>query len=97
MVCKTLRDPVHGNMFLPDPLILDLVDSFEFQRLRRIRQLGSCFLVFHGAEHSRFQHALGTMWLMHSVLERWESSGRFRTEPEIRKAALAAALLHDIG
>jgi HD superfamily phosphohydrolase len=97
MVCKTLRDPVHGNMFLPDPLILDLVDSFEFQRLRRIRQLGSCFLVFHGAEHSRFQHALGTMWLMHCVLERWEASGRLRCEPEIRKAALAAALLHDIG
>jgi HD superfamily phosphohydrolase len=97
MVTKTLRDPVHGNMFLPDPLILDLVDSFEFQRLRRIRQLGSCFLVFHGAEHSRFQHALGTMWLMHSVLERWEASGRLQTAPEVRKAALAAALLHDIG
>lgn len=94
---KTLRDPVHGNMYLPDPLILDLVDSFEFQRLRRIRQLGSCFLVFHGAEHSRFQHALGTMWLMHSVLERWESHGRFRADAEVRKAALAAALLHDIG
>ena len=94
---KTLRDPVHGNMFLPDPLILDLVDSFEFQRLRRIRQLGSCFLVFHGAEHSRFQHALGTMWLMHCVLERWETSGRLRCEPAVRKAALAAALLHDIG
>lgn len=97
MVYKTLRDPVHGNLFLPDPLILDLVDSFEFQRLRRIRQLGSCFLVFHGAEHSRFQHALGTMWLMHCVLERWESSGRLQTEPAVRKAALAAALLHDIG
>lgn len=96
-MAKTLRDPVHGNMFLPDPLILDLVDSFEFQRLRRIRQLGSCFLVFHGAEHSRFQHALGTMWLMHSVLERWEDTGRLRLDANVRKAALAAALLHDIG
>jgi HD superfamily phosphohydrolase len=84
-------------MFVPEPLILDLIDTFEFQRLRRIRQLGSCFLVFHGAEHSRFQHALGTMWLMLSVLDRWESNGRLRVEPEIRKAALAAALLHDIG
>ncbi len=97
MANKTMRDPVHGNMFLPDPLILDLVDSFEFQRLRRIRQLGSCFLVFHGAEHSRFQHALGVMWLMHCVLERWESTGKLHTEPQVRKAALAAALLHDIG
>ncbi len=94
---KTFRDPVHGNMFLPDPLILDLVDSFEFQRLRRIRQTGSCFLVFHGAEHSRFQHALGTMWLMHLVLDRWELSGQLKVAPEVKKAALAAALLHDIG
>ena len=94
---KTFRDPVHGNIFLPDPLILDLVDSFEFQRLRRIRQTGSCFLVFHGAEHSRFQHALGTMWLMHSVLERWRISNQLKLAPEVKKAALAAALLHDIG
>lgn len=97
MAYKTMRDPVHGNIILPDPLILDLMDSFEFQRLRRIRQLGSCFLVFHGAEHSRFQHALGVMWLMHSVLDRWESTGKLHTEPEVRKAALAAAMLHDIG
>lgn len=94
---KTFRDPVHGNLSIPDPLILDLVDTFEFQRLRRIRQLGSCFLVFHGAEHSRFQHALGTMWLMHSVLERWADEGHLKLEPGVRKAALAAALLHDVG
>ncbi|MFA5506648.1 MAG: HD domain-containing protein [Vulcanimicrobiota bacterium] len=94
---KTFRDPVHGNLGIPDPLILDLVDTFEFQRLRRIRQLGSCFMVFHGAEHSRFQHALGTMWLMHRVLQRWHEEGVLRLAPEIRKAALAAALLHDIG
>ena len=87
---KTFRDPVHGNL-------LDLVDTFEFQRLRRIRQLGSCFLVFHGAEHSRFQHALGTMWLMHQVLQRWDEEQVLKLPPEIRKAALAAALLHDVG
>lgn len=96
-VAKTFRDPVHGNLSIPDPLIQELVDTFEFQRLRRIRQLGSCFMVFHGAEHSRFQHALGTMWLMHSVLERWHDSGQLRLAPEVRKAALAAALLHDVG
>lgn len=94
---KTFRDPVHGNLVLPDPLILDLVDTFEFQRLRRIRQLGSCFMVFHGAEHSRFQHALGTMWLMHCVLQRWDEEGLLKLPAETRKAALAAALLHDIG
>ena len=94
---KTFRDPVHGNLLIPDPLILDLVDTFEFQRLRRIRQLGSCFVVFHGAEHSRFQHALGTMWLMHQVLQRWDEEKVLQLPPEIRKAALAAALLHDVG
>lgn len=94
---KTFRDPIHGNLTIPDPLIQDLVDTFEFQRLRRIRQLGSCFMVFHGAEHSRFQHALGTMWLMHCVLERWHQSGLVKLAPEVRKAALAAALLHDVG
>lgn len=94
---KTFRDPVHGNLTIPHPLIQDLVDTFEFQRLRRIRQLGSCFMVFHGAEHSRFQHALGTMWLMHSVLLRWDEEGLLKLSPEVRKAALAAALLHDVG
>ena len=94
---KTFRDPIHGNLTIPDPLILDLIDTFEFQRLRRIRQLGSCSLVFHGAEHSRFQHALGTMWLMNQVLHRWNEEGLLRLAPEIRKAALAAALLHDVG
>jgi uncharacterized protein len=94
---KTFRDPIHGNLTLPDPLILDLVDTFEFQRLRRIRQLGSCFMVFHGAEHSRFQHALGTMWLMHCVLDRWNKEGLMKLAPPVRKAALAAALLHDVG
>lgn len=94
---KTFRDPVHGNLTLPDPLIQELVDTFEFQRLRRIRQLGSCFMVFHGAEHSRFQHALGTMWLMQRVLSRWDREGVLRLAPEARKAALVAALLHDVG
>ena len=94
---KTFRDPLHGNLVVPNQLMLDLVDTFEFQRLRRIRQLGNCFLVFHGAEHSRFQHAMGTMWLMDSVLTRWEKEDLLTLEPPVRKAALAAALLHDIG
>lgn len=94
---KTFRDPLHGNLVIPDRLILDLVDTFEFQRLRRIRQLGNCFLVFHGAEHSRFQHAMGTMWLMDCVLTRWEKESLLNLEAPVRKAALAAALLHDIG
>ncbi len=94
---KTLRDPVHGSLVVPDPLIAALIDTYEFQRLRRIRQLGSCHLVFHGAEHSRFQHAIGTMWLMHQVLQRWRAKELLEVDPHTRRAALAAALLHDIG
>ena len=54
-------------------------------------------MVFHGAEHSRFQHALGTMWLMHRILSRWSQEGSLELSPGTRKAALAAALLHDVG
>ena len=94
---KVLRDPVYGNITIPAPVLLDLVDSPEFQRLRRIRQLGMCFTVFHGAEHSRFQHALGVMWLMHRILGHWQEQGLAEVGPEQRQAACAAALLHDVG
>ncbi len=94
---KVLRDPVYGNITIPSRVLLDLVDSPEFQRLRRIRQLGMCFTVFHGAEHSRFQHALGVMWLMHRILEHWQQHRLLDLQPEQRLAACAAALLHDVG
>ena len=94
---KVLRDPVYGNITIPSRVLLDLVDSPEFQRLRRIRQLGMCFTVFHGAEHSRFQHALGVMWLMHRILEHWHQRSLLDLQEEQRLAACAAALLHDVG
>ncbi|GMU57092.1 MAG: hypothetical protein AMXMBFR33_62380 [Candidatus Xenobia bacterium] len=92
---KVLRDPVHGSLPIPWPVLLDLVDTPLFQRLRGIRQLGMCYTTFHGAEHSRFQHVLGVMWLMHRVLERWRTLADL---PELEcQAACAAALLHDVG
>ncbi len=72
-----------------------LIDTPEFQRLRRIKQLGLGLYTYQGAEHTRFTHSLGTLHLMTRILERL--SERSRLTPEDRAAARAAALLHDIG
>ena len=65
---KIFSDPVHGFISVPKRLLVDLVETPEFQRLRRIRQLGLGHLVFPGAEHTRFAHALGATALMQQVL-----------------------------
>lgn len=88
---RTFRDPVHGDIQIPQGLLCELIDHPDFQRLRRIRQLGCCYSTFHGAEHSRFQHTLGVGWLALQVLQRWEVG------PEEAAATLAACLLHDVG
>src|SRR5829696_8437883 len=72
-----------------------LVDSFEVQRLRRIKQLGLALFTYQGAEHSRFAHSLGALHLMTRVLDRL--SERYKISEEARAAARAAALLHDTG
>ena len=56
---KTFRDPILGTIIVDNQIILDLINTPEFQRLRRIKQLGTNSLTFHGAEHSRFGHCLG--------------------------------------
>ena len=56
---KVFKDPVHRYIHVRDQVIWDVIGAKEFQRLRRIRQLGTTYLVFHGAEHSRFNHSLG--------------------------------------
>jgi hypothetical protein len=75
---------------------MDLIQTPEVQRLRRIRQLGMGHLVFPGAEHTRFGHALGAMALMQDALSNLVEKGT-PVSPEESTAALAAALLHDIG
>jgi len=93
---KIFSDPVHGFISVPKNLIMDLIQTPEVQRLRRIRQLGVGHLVFPGAEHTRFNHALGAMALMQDALSSLTEKGTTIT-PEEQTAALAAALLHDIG
>ncbi len=93
---KIFADPVHGFISVPRQLLLPLIHTPEVQRLRRIRQLGVGNLVYPGAEHTRFGHALGAMALMQDALNVLSEKGT-SISPEEYKAALAAALLHDIG
>ncbi len=93
---KIFSDPVHGFISVPKNLLLDLIQTPEVQRLRRIRQLGLGHLVFPGAEHTRFGHALGAMALMQDTLSNLSEKGT-PVSPEEQTAAMAAALLHDIG
>lgn len=88
---KVVLDPVHGYIELDD-LAQDLLSTPQMQRLRRIRQLGFSNLVYPGANHSRFEHSLGTMHLT-STLTR----GLDLIEEEKKTEIKAAALLHDIG
>ncbi len=90
------NDPVHGFISVPKGLVLDLVESPEVQRLRRIRQLGLGFLVFPGAVHTRFEHGLGAMALMQEALDTLREKGTVMDTDEV-EGALAAALLHDVG
>jgi HD superfamily phosphohydrolase len=97
----SLRDPVHG-FIRADPLEAALVGSRPLQRLRFIHQLGLTFLVFPGAEHSRFSHALGAMHLagrLYEALCAKGGGGLLPAEPRARERRLvrAAALLHDLG
>lgn len=93
---KILNDPVHGFISIPCGLPRRIVDHPHFQRLRRIQQLGITQLVYPGAVHTRFQHAIGAMHLMQVALEALHLKGHQLTGAE-RTAALAAILLHDIG
>ncbi len=96
----SIRDPVHG-FIRADPFETALVNSRPVQRLRFIRQLGLTNMVYPGAEHSRFSHALGAMELAGRVYDALaaKSDGRLPSEPDCleRRLVRAAALLHDIG
>src|SRR5262244_3265645 len=94
---RIYRDPVHNIIPLRDEsaeeqLMIRLIDTAEFQRLRRIKQLGLGLFTYQGAEHSRFTHSLGAFHLMTRVLDRL--SERYDISSEDRVAARAAALLH---
>ncbi len=93
---KVLNDPVYGFISIPDRLIFDLIEHPYFQRLRRVTQLGLSCLVYPGAHHQRFHHALGATHLMTMALDNLEIRGHQISNGE-RIGATAAILLHDIG
>jgi HD superfamily phosphohydrolase len=97
---RIYRDPVHNIIPLRDDtaeehLMIRLIDTPEFQRLRRIKQLGLGLYTYQGAEHSRFTHSLGALHLMTRILDQLKE--RADISPLDRAAARAAALLHDVG
>jgi HD superfamily phosphohydrolase len=93
---KILNDPVYGFISMRYDIVYDLIDHPWFQRLRRISQLGLSHLVYPGAVHNRFHHAIGAMHLMTLALEELKHKGQDIEEHEV-KAAIIAILLHDIG
>ena len=100
MGCRTYHDPLHGSIHLDDgdpaeAMVLGLVESRPFQRLRRVRQLGPAFLTFHGAESSRFTHSLGVFHLARRALGKL-----LPMDPSLERhkcVLYGAALLHDLG
>src|SRR5690606_7439586 len=93
---KIINDPVYGFVPIPAGLVFDLIQHPYFQRLRYIKQVSMTHLVYPGALHTRFQHAIGAMHLMSMALETLRSKGIMISEEE-GEAVLAAILLHDIG
>ncbi|CAK8053542.1 HD domain-containing protein [Eupransor demetentiae] len=100
---KVLRDPIHNFIHVQDQLVLDLINTPEFQRLRRVHQLGIASSVFHGAEHSRFGHCVGAYELARRVTDHFEKYYRSQEagdglwNPEERMLTIVSALLHDLG
>lgn len=100
---KVFRDPVHDYIHIRDAIILKLIDTREFQRLRRIKQLGTSSYTFHGAEHSRFNHSLGVYEITRRIIDMFGrqypslTDGDGLWQPQEYMVTLCAALLHDIG
>ncbi len=90
---KLIRDAVHGDIEM-GPLEVELMDTPEFQRLRGIRQLGTAYLVFPSAVHTRFEHSLGTSWMAHRILQAVRRNCNVAVEDET--LIQVASLLHDI-
>ena len=93
---KIINDPLYGFITIADKLVFDVIEHPFFQRLRRIEQLGHASMVYPGALHTRFHHALGAMHLMSQAIETLRSKG-FHISNEEAQGATLAILLHDIG
>ena len=93
---KIINDPIYGFVNIPDELIYDIIQHPYFQRLRRISQMGLSYLVYPGAHHTRFHHAIGAMHLMQTAVNVLKQKN-VNISKEEELAALTAILLHDVG
>ncbi|GAA3641774.1 HD domain-containing protein [Flavivirga jejuensis] len=93
---KILNDPIYGFITIPNSLIFDLIQHKYFQRLRRITQMGMSYLVYPGAHHTRFHHAIGCVHLMQQAVKVLRFKDVIISDEE-EKGLYAAILLHDIG
>lgn len=94
---KVFRDPVHNYVHVDHELIYHLINTKEFQRLRRIKQLGTTSYTFHGGEHSRFSHCLGAYEIARRITQKFEEKYSDLWEPSESLLTMVAALLHDVG
>ncbi len=93
---KIINDPIYGFITIPSELIFDIIEHRYFQRLRRVSQMGMSYLVYPGAHHTRFQHAIGCTFLMQKAIQVLRFKGVSISEEE-EEASIIAILLHDIG
>jgi uncharacterized protein len=93
MTRKLIRDAVHGDIQM-SPLEVELMDTLEFQRLRGIKQLGTAYLVFPSAVHTRFEHSLGTSWMAQRIIEALRRTSEISSDDET--LIRVSSLLHDI-
>ena len=93
---KIFNDPIYGFINIPTELIFDIIEHPNFQRLRRISQMGLSYFVYPGAHHTRFEHAIGAMYLMQKTINVLKRKTILISKEE-EEALLIAILLHDIG
>src|SRR6476620_8823296 len=93
---KIFNDPIYGFITIPNTLIYDLIQHQYFQRLRRISQMGLSYLVYPGAHHTRFHHAIGAMHMMQKAVEVLRFK-EVKISKEEENALYIAILLHDVG
>ena len=94
---KVFRDPIHNYITVNHPVIYDLINSKEFQRLRRVKQVSTTVFTFHGAEHSRFSHCLGVYEIARRVTEIFDAKFPEIWDTNEDLLTMVAALLHDVG
>ena len=93
---KVLRDPIHGYIHVRLNVVWECINSAPMQRLKRIRQLGGAFQVYHTAEHSRFSHSLGVYEITRRMVEEIQDLRQGLSEEE-KVTVMLAGLLHDLG